>query len=621
MKRAIPVFSVLLIGASFVSAQSVRERFQAASAAGNAKNFAEAVAIYQAIADDPKVSREDRATAWARRIDVHRAQKHFDQAVVAAKQLLALQQDDTRRKLVMLQVAELHMQAQQALAAVEVLKELAAKYPEDDDNFIQANLVAGNYLVRDKKHADAVVFFESAAKRMDVEDPRRIDAIWNASTALWESDQIEKSIEITKTLVDPKLRSHPRLSNRQANDRIIGGLTKLKRQPEVVALLKEWEQTDPDVDLRARWCLSAARNAAWSGDAEGGLESYRRLMLAHASVPTSDGWFEAQNAIVDGLIRKNDFPAALKAAHVLFDAAHDQGAVTMAVSKMADLLNRIDGNNKRSKALVNYQLFGPAGRDGKVGTEDDEANLLPEIGYPDDPERTAAFAKAFAAVGDDAAGTFHRGQLCLYLGKPSAATDFYLQAIRKSTLDQWPTFVSVAVMNGWRPLNTHGHGMDAVARYFLEGDGSANPFKEAKFEPAPWPLPTPSTESTEQLRALRASLWELAEDASLPSQVRHAAVRSVGRIGQVIPAADELDRFLALTREQDGGLRDLAALHATRASRGDSLQLAPMQAFAAGDRLPANAAKRTTEEVRRMAKAVEKLAAKNAGVPKMQPVK
>ncbi len=621
MKRSTGILVlVLAFAVTSASAQTVRERLHAAQSAAGAKNFPEALAIYQALIDDATVSREDKAASWARVIEIHRQQKKFDDAVAAGRQLLELQTDDARRKLGMLQIADLYMQGSKAADAVQVLKDLAGKYPDDDDIFIQTNLLAGTYLVRDKKNAAAVEFYDAAAKRMDADDPRRIDAIWSTASALWDSEQIDKSIEVTKQLLDPKFRTHPRLSTWQANDRVIGGLVKLKQQPEAVALLKEWEQTDPDIDLRARWCLGAARNAVWSGDAEGGLESYKRLLLNHAAVGSSEGWFEAQSAIVDGLVRKNDLPAALKAAHILFDAALDQGAVTSAVQKMADLLNKIDGNNKRAKALVNYQLFGPAGRDGKPGTPDDETNILPEIGYPDDPERFAAFAKAFANVGDDASATFHRGQLCLYVGQPAAAVGFYLEAIRRSDLEQWPTFVSAAVMSGWRPLNGHGLGIDAAATYFLTGDENANPFKDMKIAPSPWTLPAPSTEEVDQLESTRVSLWNIAEDPGFPPQLRRAALRGILRIAEVTPT-DDMERLLVLTREPDGQLREAAIWLVLKAARGDALSIAPVRAFLATDRLPANALKKADADVNRIAKMIEKLTAKNAGVPKLQPVK
>lgn len=620
MKRLIGLTFVLLAVAAPASAQSVRERLGAANQAMNAKNYPQALEIYTAMTADTKVPRDDRITAWSRIIDIHRTTKKWDDAVAAAKQLLELQQDDARRKLVMLQIADLHAQATQTDAAIAVLKDLAAKYPDDDDNFVQANLTAANYLVRAKQHAAAVEYFDAAAKRMDEDDPRRLDAVISASTALWDSEQFEKSIEIAKTLTDPKYRSHPRLKDRQANDRVIGGLVKLKRQPEAVALLKQWEQNDPDPALRPRWCLSAARNAAWSGDPEGALESYKRLIVAHASVPTSEGWFEAQNAIADGLIRQKDLPGALKACHILFDAAPDQGAITMVVTKMADLLTKIDGNNKRAKALVNYQLFGVAGKDGKTGTADDETNPMPEIGYPDDAGRAAAFAKAFAEAGDDAAAIFHRGQLCVYSGHPDAAATLYLQAARQSGLEQWPTYISAAVMNGWRPVNGTGLGMEAAVKYFTSNAEGDDPFKPLKLAPAPWPIPTPTDAQKQQLADARRSLWQIAEDATLPPGVRQSALRGLARISEAAPL-DELDRCIALTHDADGGVRDLAVQLALKCARGDSASLAPVGAFVTADRLPANAAKKADADYKRIARTMDKFASPKMGVPKMTPPK
>lgn len=620
MNRLFAATVLLLALAAPASAQSVRDRFSAASQAVGAKKYDEALEIYTALVTDKKVPRDDKATAWSRIIDIHRTTKKWDDAIAAAKQLLELQQDDARRKLVMLQIADLHAQAAQPDAAVAVLKELASKYPDDDDNFVQANLTAANYLVRAKQHAGAVEFFDAAAKRMDDEDPRKLDAIISTSSALWDSEQIEKSIEIARTLTDPKYRVHPRLKDRQANERVITGLIKLKRQPEAIALLKEWEQTDPDLSLRPRWCLSAARTAQAAGDPDGALESYKRLFTAHASVPTSEGWFEAQSAIVEGLIRQKDLPGALKACHILFDAANDQGQLTGVVSTMADLLTKIDGNNKRARALVEFQLFGAAGKDGKPGTADDLTNPMPEIGYPDDPARQAAFAKGFAEVGDSAAAMFHRGQLCLYAGRPDAAASLYLQAARQSGMEQWPTYVSAAVMNGWRPLNGTGHGMDAVAKYFAGDANAEDPFKSLQLASPPWSMPTPTEAQQKQLAEARQSLWQIAEDATLPPNVRTSALRGLARISEASPA-DELERCLKLTQDAEAGVRDLATQLALKCARGDGVSLAPVAAFLSADRLPANVSKKADADFKRIAKSIDRLGSPKLGVPKLTPPK
>src|SRR5690606_30702491 len=99
-----------------------------------------------------------------------------------------------------------------------------------------------------------------------------------------------------------------------------------------------------------------------------------------------------------------------------------------------------------------------------------------------------AFAKAFAEIGDDAAAMYHRGQLCLYAGKPQQALAYFAEATRRAGISEWATYAGSLVHNGLRATRGTA-GLDEVVKYLLSGEGE-NPLKDLPaITSSPWPAP------------------------------------------------------------------------------------------------------------------------------------
>jgi len=128
-----------------------------------------------------------------------------------------------------------------------------------------------------------------------------------------------------------------------------------------------------------------------------------------------------------------DYPRALRefmSAYGLasFETGKSKGSsrITQATGDIASALKAIDGHVHRANRFLRHQRYGPAGEDGKPGTEDDLTNPLRELPAdywkkhaPAHQELDAAF---LAAIDKEPAGAVEghraRGRLYIAWGKP-----------------------------------------------------------------------------------------------------------------------------------------------------------------------------------------------------------
>jgi len=607
------------------SAASVKDRFNKADAAYADKNYADAVTLYTALGDDPKVQLDDRIRAYSKVVDAERAQKHTDNVLAAYGKLFALQMDDARRKDLTMGAASYYNSVGHLDQAVAMLNELAAKYPDDDEINTDAHLAAANYLTLAKKPAAVAEQLTLALKYLDPDDPRTAGVIWNLCEAQWSDEKFDQSMQSARKLTDERYDQSPRYVSREAHNRVIAALLKLKKADDAVAQLREWEKSDPSEVWRQRWAVRVAQTIQGTGNADAAMAAYRNLFVQHAQAASIDGWYEAQTAIVDRLTASNDLAGALKAAHILLDASTDLSTQAATVQRISDLLQKLDGKKTRAKAFIAFQIYGPAGKDGNAGTADDPQDPLKTVGYPEDPEREKAFAAAFAAAGDDAAATYHRAMLCIYLGRPQEAVSLYLDALRRASSEDWPIFANGLIVNGLRSARGTGVGTDTAAKFLLNGpadaDGkAADPFAAIAAKPK-WPQPALSDADRASITTLQASLRSTVLDDSLPGALRQSAIRALLRTNEAADTQEKIDPFVELAGDADKAVSDAAVGAVLKIARGNEIHLGKLREFLATDPLPAGAAKKADAEVKKYSAALKALAGKNAGVPKVAPIK
>ncbi len=621
MKKLLCISMLSLALATPAIGQTKRDRFAAAEDAITAKQFDEAVQILGDIGDDKKLKLEDRTRALSRQFDILRQQKKFDDAIASIQKQLALPADVQRQKQLSFSLADVQVAAGKLDAGIATLSDMATKYADDADTVTQADLTIAGHYGREKQFGKSAEAYQAAYVAMGGDDPRAADTLWNVSQQYFVGEQYDKAIAATQQLLDERYRNYSLNQNGQTIERIAAAYLKLKKPADAIALFRKQESDDPNPLARSKWCLRAAQAAQQAGDQQAARDAYRRLVIDHAGDGSTDGWWDAQASYIDGLVAANQLAEALKHTHILIDAAADTNQLTSAVSRAVDLIQKVDGNKKRVKDLVNGQLYGLAGKDGKPGTADDLKDVLKDIGYPTDADRDAAFAKAFADIGDDAAAMFHRGQLCIFSGHPTEALAFYAEATRRAGFNEWTGYANALVMNGLRSTRGPG-GLDEAVKFLLSGEGE-NPFKDVPaIGSTPWPSPQLSAADKATLTAVMAGLQQLAVDPSIGAEACAAAVRSYGRAAEALGGAVSGEPFYGLITE--GGpqpVREQATALVLRLERGGELHLGKVKAFLAAEQLSPATQKRVDAAFQQTVKPLMKLQQKGGTTPRVQPVK
>jgi tetratricopeptide (TPR) repeat protein len=629
--RRIAVLAALLALAAPAGAATVRSRLNQAQTAMNNNQLADALRLYTAIATDPTVPADDRLQSYGKVVDLNRRQKHYDAALAATMDMLALPMSDTRRQSLTLTAAELNYKVKNVPQAVKLLDAMAATYHDDHDTVATAELAAAMYLGRDKQYVPAAEHYDAALKALDPSDPRRAETIWNLSSSRLAADQYDLAIQAAKQLTDKAYHDSSHWINREAHERIINSLTKLNKPDDAIAQLRDWETSDPDAAYRQHWALRGAQIAQAAKKPDDAVAAYRRVIDAHCDSGSTAGWYEAQGAIVSRLAAGNDLPGALKAAHVLLDAAPDQNQATNAARLIVGLLQHVDKNSTRAKAFADFQLYGPAGRDGETGTADDVKDPMVAVGYPADAEREKAFTAAFPRAGQDASADAYRAWMCVYLGRPADAVPLFESATRRAASDDWSNDATALVMNGLRSAHGTGVGLEAAAKFLRygpagvdgkpgTGDDLPDPFPSAAPQP-PWAAPPLSAGDRQAITHLQASLHDVIADTSALNDLRAAAATGYLQTVEALDVPQDPTPFAALLDRADRGMLDADLQVVLTLARGNQMHLGQLRAFIAEHPLGKALEKKIDVEFKRLTRPLDKLSGKSATIAKVPPIK
>jgi tetratricopeptide (TPR) repeat protein len=182
----------------------------------------------------------------------------------------------------------------------------------------------------------------------------------------------------------------------------------------------------------------------------------------------------AQAVVVESYKAEGKLKEALGAARVLYDGAGSEKTVSAGAHVVAQMLRAVDGNLGRANDFLGFQRFGPAGPDGKPGTEDDiKANVLATIEYqgPTDP---AKFAAAVAAQPNTVEGYRAKAFLLIYSAKPKEATQQFLAAFRLAPDTAIPGIVQEMVLVGVKAMQASYANLDQVFEFISYGPKGKN---------------------------------------------------------------------------------------------------------------------------------------------------
>ena len=175
---------------------------------------------------------------------------------------------------------------------------------------------------------------------------------------------------------------------------------------------------------------------------------------------------DAARKIAECHAAAENYPEALKAAHVVYDA----GDLDWAVQKIVTWLKALDGNDERVETFVLFQMHGP-----KVPDREEELpNVLLDIGYPDyGAEVQGDFDKSLASLGDDWRGLQRKARLCLYRGKPRLAVPYFYRAFLECPNQELQVCGQAVVFEGVRAVYGTEAGLDPWYAFLRDGTTDA----------------------------------------------------------------------------------------------------------------------------------------------------
>ena len=403
---------------------------------------------------------EQRIRAFSILVQAYRSQKNLPLATRTALRLLeSMPGSKAAEQASFLLQADLLKSQNKPDGVLEKVKQLIELQP---DSF-EGHQRLAEALLETAKNREA---YEEAAKAAELnpkqeEIPERsLRTMLDAATRL--SDH-EKCASVLGRLLDPKaVARRDEYNNRDLRRKLVAAFVGLKKLDEARATAVAAEKADREEVQRQAWATIIGDCYLEEKNYDQALAAYEKVFTEYR---TPEGWSPTQRKIVDTLAKKGAAADSLKAAHVLFDAAHEPHAIAEAARVVAGAFKTLDNNVARANAFIAFQRFGPAGEDGKGGIRDP----FQEIGYPAYPEREKAFDELRKVAGDNAAAARLRALTCLYSGHPKDALKYFLDAFGRCLNEEVQLRADELVLIGARAARGHTVGLDEYYNYINYG--------------------------------------------------------------------------------------------------------------------------------------------------------
>jgi tetratricopeptide (TPR) repeat protein len=558
---------------------------------------AEAVAIYEAVIANPAVGPELKLQAFYRTIDRYRAMRNVEKAVettVRMRTIVTGIPDVVRNSYIM--AADTLWQLDKRLEGIAKLDEFAQAFPNQRADCALVHMRAASLYWAMGRVKDAGVEAAKAIAEDPANDKQVADGLWFVQEGQWQGADVEKCAQAIKQLMDPKYFSfRNRDEQRNTYYRYADCLGRLKRNAELQAFCVEMAGRGDDQRLRQDMVMRIVGSLIEQKRLDEALAQCERVFTENPGCP--DYWNQAQQTIVNILRSQNRAAEALQAERILFDVTGDAAGVAGHCNFIAGMLRDLDKNVTRANAFIDFQNYGPWGKDGKPGGPAVLSNPLAGVGYPSYGAREQAFAKAQAG-GDDVAYARQRALMCMYTGHPDQAMKYYADALRRSLPANFKDIANEMIALGVRGVQGHCCDLDrfyAFVRYGPAGpdgklgtaDDIKDPFAQLGVAPrVPAPdggLPAMAPEQQKVLVELASNFEAMArferEDAGLRNEVLedlarvHVALCDWGAKGQA-------EFFLGLMMGEGGEQVQMEACEcAQAAARGGELHLGGVCAF------------------------------------------
>ncbi|MFA4945279.1 MAG: hypothetical protein WC789_11330 [Lentisphaeria bacterium] len=362
------------------------------------------------------------------------------------------------------------------------------------------------------------------------------DSLWLASDIALYANDLEKAITPLRQLLDLVKDGDLAIDFQfRAQARLGDCLVKLNRLPEARQAYETFIATEPSAEIRQRWWLAIAQSWQTEKNAPAALDALAKVVTAQAGTTGYAHWVDAQWQSIDLLLQAGNLPAALETARGCFDIADTRERIIISGNRIVGILQQLDKKSDRATLFLDFQRFGPAGKDGTPGTADDLTNPLDAIPRIADPVREQAFAAAEATLGTDVEALIQRGLMRTWRGQKKEACAILLEACRRAAGDQVAPAANALIFVGVRGVRGHVADLDTFVPFLAYGpagaDGNSSlPDPFAALALPPPGLPPAAAAEAEGLRDLRRRLEHLQEDRYWPGNGRGDAATALLRV-------------------------------------------------------------------------------------------
>jgi tetratricopeptide (TPR) repeat protein len=555
----------------------------------------EALKALSEVLADKGLTDAQRQRAHGLVISSYMQQKNYDKAIQAAKAMAAdLRAVPAAQTEAALQQAEALKAQNKKDDAIALLEGFAKSSGDNKAGAAAAWLKVSQFQNGDKKEnqeaaqASAVKAVEAAEGNVELLN----QCLWQLMDLSGRLGQHEKAeAAIRRMLAPPLIDAREPGSRRDLQRRLIGSLSEQKKFAEVAAAYDAIRKGESDDGERQRWCISAGDSLKEQKLYDQAIAEWEKCFTVYGSV--ANEWRNAQRRIADVHAAKGDIAEALKAARPYFQTARESDSFNEALRFICELLRRQDGDDPaRANAMLAFQQYGPAGPDGKTGTDDDLKDPLAEVGYQSLPRREQALESFRRSAGDTAAACRYRAMSYIYTGRPDEALKHFMDAFARCPFGQLQSCGEDMVVIGLRAVKGTAAVVDEACKYVSFGpagpdgksgtaDDLADPF--GGYAPAKAGQGGPADLSAEDVAALAAvkpMLREIAFDGREDGGLRREAIEALIRVHEALADWDPKADAEMYTQElfhNGGGYWDQLASLAISSARGGQCHLGGVQ--------------------------------------------
>jgi hypothetical protein len=438
-----------------------------------AKRYRECVAVCDKMLAYYKESWQAKELTWLK-IEALVLDSQYEAALEALASLAKAHGDDKKlQAAAALRTGDVQRMLKKLDEAAATYAKAAEDYATDQpDRAAEALLSLGDMLCADlKKPDEGIARYRQIETKLGAQEPKRAaEALRRiASAHETQTKDMLQAAAAYRSLTDKYAAAHDERTLAGFYAKAMDCFLAAGKPDEALAVAKKAETSLQAASDKASFGLRHGEVLMEQKKFAEARAAYQRLLCSY---PLEQGSCQrAQTRIVEAYRAESQWPEALGAARIGYDAAGSEQAIRDAAQVLAQAFLAADGNLGRANEFLSYQRFGPDGPDGKPGTEDDvAANHLAKVKYPSYGAAVdRQFQAAINAQPENYEGYRARAFLYVYWGKPKEAAGSFLLAFKAAELSQVPAASQELVLIGMKAHTASFRGLDRIFEYINYG--------------------------------------------------------------------------------------------------------------------------------------------------------